>query len=242
MQNWILKFLPIFTLLLSLTVNTQASPAETLAKADSLFSQKRYTQSLELYKELFTNNHFTPAMLLKMAFIEEGLGRNATALFYLNLYQYNTNDPTVQFKMEELANKNNLKGYTSSEIDRVWFLYKKYETYVLMTLLVICCTFFAIAVHHKRKEQPATAFWVLALIFAIPVLWLNNSRQNPDYGIIAKSQTYIMDGPSAGASVLDITSAGHRVKVLDKNDVWIKVSWENQIGYIKENSLLRITP
>ncbi len=49
-----------------------------------------------------------------------------------------------------------------------------------------------------------------------------------------------MNGPSAGASVISIVRDGHRVQVLGKEDVWLKVQWGEGVAYIKENNLLPV--
>ena len=46
-----------------------------------------------------------------------------------------------------------------------------------------------------------------------------------------------MDGPSAGASVVDVVGDGHRVEVLGKNDVWLKIRWDDDVAYVKETAI-----
>src|SRR5688572_10488658 len=72
-----------------------------LRQADSLFLAKRYTQSMELYRSIFAQNEYTPAMLLKMAYIEDGLNQTGQALYYLDLYYHATRNKSVLEKMEE---------------------------------------------------------------------------------------------------------------------------------------------
>jgi hypothetical protein len=56
-------------------------------------------------------------------------------------------------------------------------------------------------------------------------------------GITSDAATYLMDGPSAGASVIAVLSDGHRVDVIGKKDVWMKIRWEDEVAYVKENAL-----
>src|SRR5688500_4150311 len=94
-----------------------------LNQADSLFVDKKYTQSLDHYRTILAQNEYSPAMLLKMAYIEEGLNRVGQALYYLNLYYLASNDKTVITKMEELAARYNLQGYENSETDKALSFY-----------------------------------------------------------------------------------------------------------------------
>ena len=118
MQRLFLKILPLFALV-SLAISHSA-PAQTsgfrLKTADSLFQAKRYTQSLEHYEEILRQRQYSPAMLLKMAYIHEGLNNIGSAMYYLNLYYIATADETVVDKMDELATKFDLEGYVAARL------------------------------------------------------------------------------------------------------------------------------
>jgi len=76
MQKRILQTAAVAALLLlSLSTNAQVF-GYRLKMADSLYGKKQYTQSLELYREIFNERNYSPAMLLRMAYIEEGLSQN----------------------------------------------------------------------------------------------------------------------------------------------------------------------
>jgi uncharacterized protein YgiM (DUF1202 family) len=59
-------------------------------------------------------------------------------------------------------------------------------------------------------------------------------------GIIASTRTYVMDGPSPASTLIEVIGDGHRVEVIDKHDVWLKIKWNGNTAYIKEQSLLPI--
>jgi hypothetical protein len=50
-----------------------------------------------------------------------------------------------------------------------------------------------------------------------------------------------MKGPSAGSSVVDVIDGGHRIEVVGRQDVWLKVLWDGSVAYVKENNILPIT-
>src|SRR5690349_5794198 len=122
MQRPVLKFLAVI-IILNFSTSFQ-SRAQTsgfrLQTADSLFTAKRYTQSLEHYEEILRQRQYTPAMLLKMAYIQEGLNNMGSAMYYLNLYYIATNDKSVLEKMDEMATKFGLQGYETTDSDRFW--------------------------------------------------------------------------------------------------------------------------
>ncbi len=59
-------------------------------------------------------------------------------------------------------------------------------------------------------------------------------------GIIGNSNTFLMDGPSPGSSVVDIVEEGHRVEIVGKKDVWLQVLWNGEVAYVREGNMLPV--
>src|SRR3989337_2464064 len=114
-QRPYLKFLVVSIVLSLSTFQSSAQiSGYRLKTADSLFQAKRYTQSLEHYEEILRQKQYSPAMLLKMAYVYEGLNQIGSAMYYLNLYYIATSDKSVLDKMDELATKYDLEGYQAT--------------------------------------------------------------------------------------------------------------------------------
>lgn len=214
---------------------------QLLANADSLFQQKRYTQSFELYQSLFERKQYTPAMLLKMAYIQEGLSHISQSAYYLNLYYLATHDEAAVAKLEELANKYTLEGYATSEVDRAVAIYQQNTWLITLGLIAVFIFLLVLIVVQRLRfhTKPYVAF-TLVIILAIMFLVHLNARDFYSTAIVTNNNTYIMDGPSAGASVVSIVRDGHRLTVLGKKDVWLRVQWGEAEGYIKENNLMPV--
>lgn len=214
-------------------------PAQ-LSRGDSLFTKKQYTQSFELYQGLLQSGRYTPAMLIKMAYIQEGLGSISLSLYYLNLYYLASGDEQALTKMEELAEKNRLQGYEHTETARIFFLIKKYNYYfsgVLAALIVLL-----VALQYKRKmNELSTKTFVIpiALVIILLAIQVNISYESPT-AIVTNSNTYLMSGPSAGANVVSQIKEGNKLKIKDKKDVWLKVEWLDKEVYIKEQQVLPV--
>ncbi len=216
-----------------------SAQAEALAKADSLFHLKQYTQSLERYQSLFKNKSYSPSMLLKMAYIQEGLGHLAQSMYYLNLYYLASQDPQALVKLEDVANKNKLEGYTASDASRMVTLLKEYYRPIIIALAALCSFFLALMSYQKlkRNQRPVTAlvflFFFLGLLFAHTYFGAQTHQ-----GIISNPSTYLMEGPSAGSAVVSIVGEGHRLEILGKKDVWLKVKWSDRVVFLKETGIL----
>jgi len=243
MQNSFLKNLSIVIFIavcfpLSVAGQQNKSP---LTRADSLFQLKRYTQSFELYRSIFEQRQYTPAMLLKMAYIEEGLNRIAYSAYYLNLYYLVTQDDAAQLKLDELSQKYRLEGYEMNETDRLFTLYHQHNSEVSLALSVLVLFLFtATLVQRLRYQKKPYVAWGLLIVTSLLFLAHFNFGIGQAKAIITKNNTYIMTGPSAGASVMAIVRDGHRVNIKGKKDVWVKVEWGDATGYIKESNVLPV--
>lgn len=242
MQRPDLKILLAFSLFIfsaSLNVCAQISNFR-LKTADSLYNANRYTQSLEHYQEILKQNQYSPAMLLKMAYIQEGLNNIGQALYYLNLYQLATNDKEVLQKMEELAEKHNLEGYDATDADRAFTFYHDFYEKITLTLSALVVLFLSMMFYSrmKLKVKPVVS-GVFFLIFLSALFLHINIGDRVNTGILT-SDVYIMNGPSAGANLVEIASGGHKVEVLGSKDVWVKIRWNGEVAYVRKTSVLPI--
>ncbi len=209
------------------------------AYADSLFKVKQYTQSLKIYEEVLAARQYSPSMLLKMAYIHEGLGNVSQGLYYLNLYYQATGDHQTLLKMQELASKNRLEGYENPESDQFYYQLNKYG--YLISLLLATAALFSIAWMYslKRKNRnPIAAIIMMMILLVLLVVNVNFPFKNAEV-MIANGTTYLMSGPSAGADVIAVVEAGHKLKRTNKKDVWLEVQWFDKPVYVKQS---RVTP
>ena len=215
---------------------------DQLILADSLFSQKKYTQSFDLYAEIYhAHNKVSPTMLLKMAFVKEGLGDYTNALYYLNLYYLKTYDKKVLKKMESLAEKHKLSGYDYDDAAFFLNIYYQYRLQIVLFFICLVALLFALIVHKKRKNQTVPRIYGYYYItFLVGLLLLNNFYREAKKAIITSDRAYLMDGPSPGSNIIEIVENGHKVSVLGQNDVWTKISWGDRKVYIKEFNLKAI--
>ena len=211
-----------------------------LTTADSLFDAKRYTQALSKFEGVINNQEYTPAMLLKMAYIYEGLGNIAKTQYFLNLYFLATNDDSVLDKMETLATSHELEGYEVSDQQRIWLAIKSFKSAYLLVLIGLTALAGAWAVRRKRQNKKIIFPVVMQVVLCLTLVALLQLVKSSDYAIVVEPNTYIMTGPSAGADVLEVIDAGHRVQLLGRKDVWLKIRWRDQDAYLKEELLQTI--
>jgi hypothetical protein len=242
MQCRVRKIIPILCSLILLNSTDASSQVSNyrLQMADSLFTAKQYTQSLAHYEKIFAQNQYSPAMLMKMAFIEEGLNHIGQAMFYLNLYYTKTSDDSALEKIIQLAEQFKLQGYENQDADFALSFYRQYENHISITLAVIMFFFFALIVFQKRRKKNVVALFVALIFFAIILLGHLNLLTSAEKAIVATGNTYIMEGPSGAAPVVDVIAPGHRVSVISKHDIWVEVQWKDGTGFIRQDRLLPV--
>jgi uncharacterized protein YgiM (DUF1202 family) len=219
--------------------NAAQSAEDRMQQADSLFRQQKYTQSLQLYSTLLQDDDMaSPSMLLKMAFIEEGLGNYTRALYYLNLYYQMTFDLRALKKMETLAGTHHLAGYDYDDTQFFLNLYHRYRVQINIGIMALATLLAAVllwnSLKYKRRPIFSGAVYILFLLF---LLWLNNFGREKPKAIVAHDAVYLMKGPSAGADVVEVIDRGHRVIVLGTTDVWTEIEWREGRAFVKDSHL-----
>lgn len=243
MKNIQTGFLKIIAVIVLAFVSTGV-PAQGLSpllqKADSLFSKKQFTQSFEIYQRIHKEGQYTPAMFLKMAFIQEGLNKPGLALYYLNLYYLASNDNQALVKMEEVAAKNHLNGYEYSQLVRTQELFIQYRPHIAGIIVLFIVLLMALAVYQSLKGSRPVATLVFTVIGLILLGLFVNFSDPPRTGIITGNNTIVMNGPSAGASVVGLLNEGSKIQINGHKDVWLKINGFNYPAYVKQTQVKEI--
>ena len=241
MRNKVSRFILLLAFLLlasSPSVYSQEI-SNDLVEADSLFKERRYTQSLEIYESIYTDNQrATPAMLLKMAYSQEAMGNLSNALVYLHDYYRITSDKAVLKKMSDLAQVNGLEGYDSNDFQRFVKTIQDYKPIIIavllaLYLLILSMIFRKIRKHQEKSPGLAVGF---VLVLALTVFVVNFSGQ-AEKGIITATNSYVMSGPSAAAELIEVIGEGHKVEILDKKDIWYQIKWKENTAFVRETNL-----
>jgi hypothetical protein len=239
MQSRRLKILLIFLTHMAVAGTALGQTAtHRLKAADSLFVGKRYTQSFEQYESILKQRQYSSAMLLKMAYIQEGLNHVGQAMYYLNLYYLASHDKTAMYKMEELADKYSLTGYKTNDFDQLLSVYHDFYNPISIVFSALALLFLSLVFYIKvrRKKTPIVSFIFLILILLNfgSHLYVGDKIES---AIITSPHAYLMDGPSAGATLIEVVGDGHRVEVIGRRDVWLKIRWDNVTGYVRNTAL-----
>lgn len=212
---------------------------ERLNEADSLFNQRRFTQALEIYEEIAeVEQQASPAMMLRMAYIYEGLEDLSGALYYLDQYYKTTSNKKVLVKMQELADKNSLEGYETGDIDFILNFMRRFRFLLALVFVALGALILAMMLRKKKKHNVFSPGLTTGLVLSLSaVFYLVNLAGSKEKAIISSANAYLMTGPSAGSSLVEVVGEGHKVEIIDQQDVWTKIKWRGATAYIRENQL-----
>ncbi len=226
-----------FIILAFFLFKTPSLSASELNQADSLFAAKKYTEALEIYGNIFQEGQVSPSMLLKMAFIEEGLENYVEALYYLNLYYVKSGNKKALVKMQEIAQANNLVGYEFTDRDYILNVISKNKLIIQVTLLVFSLILLVYIIRKfKKNESVRLALSFQVLILAV-LLVFNNEMFTTERAIVLNDHTLLRSAPSAAAEPLESIEKGHRVRVLEQSDIWVKIEWNDQSAYLRKGRI-----
>lgn len=205
-RNFIIKFSIFLTIILQ-SINCQADNNK-LILADSLFNAKSYKEAYNLYTDILQNDEaYSPAMLLKMAYITEGMGNYEDASLYLSKYYDHNPSPKVISKIKSLTDQPDLKGYTVSDSAQFFKILTDYQqpiTGTLALLLVVSLIFIFVK---KKTHQPK--YLIPSAILILLVFMSNNFLVAPQSGIIKESPTIIMGQPTAAGKFIEKIGRAH---------------------------------
>ena len=216
--------------------------AEKMEEADQLFQIGRYTEALKQYENLlFEDRVFSSAMLLKMAYIHEGLDEPIDALFYLEQYYKQSREQAVVEKISSLATTYELRGFENTDAGLILRWYDRYFRELSFLFLGMATLFLALLIYRFKKfqERPMVLFLManLCLLLSITAIQRFGLRQ---YGMLKADTVLLMSGPAAGSKLVEQVGPGHKVPVLGTQDVWTRIKWKDQEVYVKSDFLRQI--
>ena len=231
-MNSIIKTRILIFFLIFVTTNILANEKYLLNEGDSLFKLRKYVDAKKIYENLYyEKNYFSDAMLLKLSFIEEGIGNYEKALIYLSKHYYQTHNKETSTKIKSIAKKNELIGFEQNDLSLILNAYNK-NIYLIHSILVIILVLYLII-----GEKKDISYHIRFMIISVLVLAIMNFNLTKKQGIVDQDNTYIMNGPSSGSDVYSIIKKGNKLKISKEYSIWYEVIFENKKKYIRKKNI-----
>ena len=194
---------------------------------------------MEIYDFNYQSGVYSPAMLLKMAFITEGIGDNERATLYLSKYYDLDPNPAAITKIKSLTGQSSLVGYQVSDGQRFMIFLTEYQDYIVGVLAIFLVLSIITSWITGRKSEKTQNFWPTILLIIL-IFFANNFLNGPNTGLVTSSPTFIVTEPTAGGELVDMVEPGHRVRIKSSKDIWYEVEWKDKRAYIKKEDVTRL--
>ncbi|MDH5379568.1 MAG: hypothetical protein OEW75_01870 [Cyclobacteriaceae bacterium] len=238
MPRKILSLFGLFFFFNSISAFTQQENTFLLHKADSLFEIKRFTQSLDLYSELYRQNIYSPAMLLKMAYISEALKKKPETMYFLNAYYLSSGNQRTLTKMNEMAEKWEISGYEPDTNDIFYGFYYQYYNQIVLASFAFTALSFLLIIYLKKKNRTKTYAAGILFMMAITILfYLANYGSHYNKGVLFTDNVPAMAGPSPASKPLTRLHQGQRLVILKKNPDWTQIKWDGKPVYVRTHHI-----
>jgi tetratricopeptide (TPR) repeat protein len=210
---------------------TESSAPKQGQRADSLFEQGRYEAALPLYRaQVWQQQRVSARLLLRLAYAEHQQAHYAAELLYLNMALARQPRLSTWRQLAALAQRQRLVGYPTTWQQEVRVQLLRYYYPVLQSLLTVA-VLVAVGLLLRRRTGRSTwlAYGFYLLVTGAYFYWL---RPVPN-GIVARHGVALMAGPGAGAAWLSTAAPGDRLPVLGRQDIWLRVRWQERVAYVR---------
>lgn len=218
--------------------NAQSIDKE-LVKADSLYESKQYTESIKIYENILEAGKSSPAMLLKMARIEEGLGNTALTFYYLEKYFVLTGDKKILTYLGKLSEQKNSIGFNYDSQFFINYYYQEWRNQInlFLSMLMLLAV---ISMYRKRNNKLLKRQFFIFLLIPLGLLAFTNNYEGLNYAIITQQPTYFLNGPSAGSGLVERIDNPAKIIVKKEIDIWSKTEWQGKEAYVKSNFIKKL--
>jgi hypothetical protein len=201
-------------------------------QADSLFEQGQFGAVLPLYRtQIWRRRQVSARLLLRLAYAEHQQTHYAAELLYLNMALARQPRLSTWRQLASLAQRQRLVGYPTTWQQEVRVQVQRYYYPVLQGLLS-GAVLLAVGLLLRRQRTSRNAWLAYGVYLLGTGAYLYWLRPVPT-GIVARSGVALMAGPGAGAAWLSTAAPGDRLPVLGRQDIWLRVRWQERVAYVR---------
>jgi hypothetical protein len=207
-------------------------PLATAKQADSLFEQGQFGAVLPLYRaQIWQRRQVSAQLLLRLAYAEHQQAHYAAELLYLNMALARQPRLGTWRQLAALAQRQRLVGYPTTWQQDVRVQAQRYYYPVLQGLLSVAVLLGA-GLLLRRGHTSRSGWLAYGLYLGATGAYLGLLQPLPT-GIVARTGTALMAGPGAGAAWLSTAAPGDRLPVLGRQDIWLRVRWQERVAYVR---------
>lgn len=240
----------LFLLVFGLTLIAQ-SPEELFKAGNDAYDQQQYDSSLIIYESILDQGMISVELYKNMGTAAYKLDRIPEAVYYFEKgLKLNPGNDDLEHNLK-LANEKTIDKSpenTSAGISG-WLSYSiggNADFWAKMAVLsailggVFFLIYFFMASKSIKKLGRVTgiSFWVLAFVFVSFAFLQHHISTSKDYGILFEPSIEVRNDPSEAASIAFVLHEGSKLRILDANEGWYKVSFgKEKVGWLPKESI-----
>jgi hypothetical protein len=215
-----------------IAVDTNASQPANIEIADSLFEQGQFKTVLPLYRaQIWQQRKVSARLLLRLAYAEHQQMHYAAEILYLNMALVRQPRLSTWRQLASLAQRQRLVGYPTTWQQEIRVQIQRYYYPILQGLLSVAVLLaVGLMLRRRRTSQGIWLFYSVYLVGTIAYLYLLRPWST---SIVARPGVALMAGPGAGAAWLSTAAPGDRLPVLGRQDIWLRVRWQQRVAYVR---------
>ncbi len=220
-----------------------SDPSESLADADRLYEEDKYTEAIDLYTALYEEGYYSQQMLLRLSFMHEKLDNFTEAIFYLRKVNQEYGDDEENQLDTKIRNIMKAKGgrrvFTNDQLNfRLFFRRWQGLIYIVFGLSIAWLSFNYI---RKWKTQSsgrtmANVFsWMFFLTAGTILFW--RSFMISSQAVIVNTTSFYTDPSYAAEMQPGAFSLGELVTIENRKDIWCEISAGGREYWVPEMAL-----
>ncbi len=208
-----------------------------LQRADSLFEKGQYAAALPPYRtQIWQAREASPRLLLRMAYAQHQLGHYPAEMLYLNLALARQPRLGTWQQLVALAQRHQLVGYPATWQQELRVQAQRYY-YPGLQILLSGAVVAAVGLLLRRGRSRRGTWLAYAAYLVGTGAYLVLLRPEP-IGVVTRAGAALMAGPGAGATWLSTAAPGDRLPVLGRQDIWLRVRWQERVAYLRATDAL----
>lgn len=215
------------------------SPEKELVMADSLYQKKQYISAIKIYNKIYESGNASPSMLLKLARIEEGMGNPGKSFYYLEKYYQLTKDEIGLDYLKENTEEENIAGFDYGFAYKLDLLYKEWKIYIQLLASILTFLFIGLMIKNREDSGKKKNYFAASILPIIILIFLTN-YEGRNEAIITNNPSYLLEGPSSGANLVEQLKSPAKVKLKSEIDVWSKIIYDDKVAYIKSSQIKKL--
>jgi hypothetical protein len=230
---------------------SESTPESSFAAANEAYDNQQYDSSLVLYQSIMDEGYSSPELFQNMGTSAYKLDLIPEAVYYFEkgLKLSPGNDDLIHnlelanervVDRSTIDNRSGISAWLSNTLGGnadFWGGLGVIAS-ILGASLVLLYVFTTSKLFKKMGLTAGIISWVFTIAFVVIAYLQHGVSTSEDFGILFEPSIEVRNDPSEAASIAFVLHEGSKLRILDANENWYKVSFgEGKVGWLPKDSI-----